>query len=286
MVSHLLLAVGDPRNPPPPSSSSLHCRATSCLSRSEAAQLMDELLLPATERGHRITLGLQKLPEEVAVYGHDPVLAETYGEFPLSSLDVLLDRAEALLDAEEGSQQSPTTSKKTRRRTIVDVGSGCGRLALYLALSRPSWDVYGVEISRVLSQEAFRAVNRAIDQGCLQTAEYDDENDQLSEPHSGSLLTLYCGPAQEYSQLLERADLVFCYSTAFESAGFSEGAGGMILGQEWSTLFAVNARGLCITTDKALEPAAGWAILDRVDVPNPEVFRSTGYIQRLLTVTR
>jgi hypothetical protein len=75
--------------------------------------------------------------------------------------------------------------------------------------------------------------------------------------------------------------LILCYSTAFESAGFSEESEAMLLGHDWPTLFA-DSDGLCITTEEALDPTAGWRILDRMDVPNPEVFESTGYIQRLI----
>jgi len=253
---------------------------------------MDDLVLPATERGRRITLGTLQL--EGVLDSQDPVLFETYGEFPLSSLDVLLDRAQELLDEQDDDEKDPRSSPETdktrrRRRTIVDVGSGCGRLALYMALSRPSWDVYGVEISPVFHQEAVRAVNRAVNHGCLQMMSVDpepDSNNKTSEEPAASTsrLTLHCGPAQAFPDLLQQADLIFCYSTAFASAGFSQASAVMLLGQEWTTLFANNARAasLCITTDKALDPAAGWMILDRIDVPNPEVFESTGYIQRLI----
>lgn len=238
---------------------------------------MDGLVLPATDRGRRIGLGTeaQRLREGVAIASKDPVLFETYGEFPLPSLDLLLDRAEALLEAPASSE----------RRTIVDVGSGCGRLALYMALSRRSWDVYGIEISPVFHNEAIKAVDRAIGQGCLlrmTTDEPGDEKPEGSSCSSSSRLTLRCGPAQDHPELLQRADLIFCYSTAFESAGFSEESAAMLLGHDWTALLAGNTRPecLCITTDKALDPAAGWTILDRMDVPNPEVFESTGYIQR------
>eukprot|EP00549_Striatella_unipunctata_P017543 CAMPEP_0118708104 /NCGR_PEP_ID=MMETSP0800-20121206/21662_1 /TAXON_ID=210618 ORGANISM="Striatella unipunctata, Strain CCMP2910" /NCGR_SAMPLE_ID=MMETSP0800 /ASSEMBLY_ACC=CAM_ASM_000638 /LENGTH=53 /DNA_ID=CAMNT_0006611181 /DNA_START=14 /DNA_END=175 /DNA_ORIENTATION=+ len=34
-------------------------------------------------------------------------------------------------------------------------------------------------------------------------------------------------------------------------------------------------------TDRILDPSYGWELKDRLDVPNPEVMGSTGYIQVL-----
>jgi len=267
-ISSLLLA---------PSSSdfvaSIYCSATTgSLSRTEAATLMDEFVLPAAEKGRRIALGAHQLVDGVAVDGKDPVLFETYGEFPLPSLDSLLDRAEELFGAEQ-------SYSATARRKIVDIGSGCGRLALYMSLSRPTWDVYGIEISPVFHAEAVLAVKRAIEQGLLKNVE--DDTTTCSNPDNNGRLVLHCGPAQNFSDILQEADLIFCYSTAFESAGFSEESAALLLGHDWTSLMAdTRSSSLCITTDKALNPAYGWRILDRLDVPNPEVFESTGFIQK------
>lgn len=257
---------------------------------------MDEHILPVSEKGRRIQLGNHQLRDGEAVHGQDPILFETYGEFPLPSLDVLLDRAGELLllQEREHDQQlrsgEPSSPHGSRRRTIVDVGSGCGRLALYMALSRPNWNVYGIEISPVFHQEAMEAVHRAAEQGCLQMSKDDDgisnETDYSFSKTTAthSRLVLHCGPAQEYTSILQKADLIFCYSTAFESAGFSEEADALLLGDDWNVLFAdTGTECLCITTDKALSPNYGWKILDRIDVPNPEVFESTGYIQQRLS---
>lgn len=241
-------------------------RSASCLPRAAAAELLDASLLPAVEKGVRLQLCDGPVPGQV-VAGSDPVLFETYGEFPLSSLDTLLDRAEELLP----------TSDRDGPLSVVDLGSGCGRLALYLALSRPSWDVHGIEISPALHRAAVEAAERGAAQGCL--IGYDGSS-TLGVPRS-SRLTLHHGPAADFSELLQSADIIFCYSTAFESCGFSEQATAMVLGRDWNELLTSNVRlnRLCITTDKALDPSYGWRILDRIDVPNPEVFESTGFIQ-------
>jgi Putative methyltransferase len=269
-VAHLLLALSDHEV--------LRSRSASCLSRAEAANVLNQNILPSTEKGARIQLGGQRLHRGVAVAGNDPVLYETYGEFPLGSLDILLDRAEELVVA---CGESSTT------KTVVDLGSGCGRLALYMALSRPSWDVHGIEISPIFHQEAVKAVERAVAQGFVVHSDPSGDADKSpvgSETTlSNSRLSLHLGPAGDFPDLLQSADLIFCYSTAFESSGFSEQSSAMILGREWNELLTTNCRSssLTITTDKGLDPVFGWRILDRIDVPNPEVFESTGYIQRL-----
>ena len=261
-----------------------HCTAKSCLSRTEAAQILDAHILPTAQKGARLRLGGYQAG--VAVAGNDPALFETYGEFPLSSLDILLDRAEELL----ATATTKTTDNKSRK-TVVDLGAGCGRLALYMALSRTSWDVHGIEIASVFHQEAVNAVERAVAQGCLLHCSHpsgDDapsviDSDDDSQSTANSRLSLHLGAAGEFPKLLQSADLIFCYSTAFESSGFSEQATAMILGREWNELLTSTCQSssLCITTEKALDPVFGWRILDRIDVPNPEVFESTGYIQRL-----
>lgn len=250
-------------------------------------QILDAHILPATQKGARLQLG--GCQAGVAVAGNNPALFETYGEFPLSSLDILLDRAEELL----ATATTTTPSDNKSRKTVVDLGSGCGRLALYMALSRTSWDVHGIEIAPVFHQEALNAVERAVAQGCLRhisdpsgddTSSVMDSDDDSSHHSTTSRLSLHLGAAGDFPKLLQSADLIFCYSTAFESSGFSEQATAMILGREWNELLTSNCQSssLCITTEKALDPVFGWRILDRIDVPNPEVFESTGYIQRLV----
>jgi hypothetical protein len=81
--------------------------------RSEAARVINEQLVPKEDYGQRITLGLtaQNLQDHdgILLAGNDKVLSEAYGEFPLSSLDILLDRAGQLMyhshDSSSKSQQ-------------------------------------------------------------------------------------------------------------------------------------------------------------------------------------
>lgn len=264
MAHWLSMAVSNPRP-------ALRCQATSCLSRTEAAYVLDHHILPTTQKGARMLLG--GVQGGVAVTGDDPILFETYGEFPLRSLDTLLDRAEELLAA-----------SGEPKRTVVDLGSGCGRLALYMALSRNAWDVYGVEISPSFHKEAVNAVDRALDRGCMVQSDGSHESTFSFETTSStSRLSLHLGPAGDFTELLQLADIIFSYSTAFKSSGFSERSSTMVLDVEWNVLLTKFCQSTCliITTDKALDPDFGWEILDRIDVPNPEVLESIGYIQRL-----
>lgn len=271
--------------------------STGCLSRSEASNLIDTVILPSKAKGSRLQLSSLGSPSAFnrVISGKDPALYETYGEFPLSSLDLLLDRA---------AQYVQPSNCPDDRITVIDLGSGCGRLALYMALSRPSWDVIGIEISPALHDEALCAVERAVGTGflkrnenCLVTVpppspppiadpQYPlaKEPSMKSIPSSFSRLSLLAGSANELSDMLIKADLIFCYSTAFASSGFSEPISAMILGNEWNDLLTKCCcanRNVCLTTDKALDPKLGWRILEQTDVSNPEVFESTCYIQRL-----
>jgi len=85
--------------------------------------------------------------------------------------------------------------------------------------------------------------------------------------------------------LLKDADILFMYSTAFSSSHFDPGVGALILDDdEWSKPLSMLCHNGCvaITTDKALNPRYGWILVDRIDdVPNPEVYGTTGYIHVL-----
>jgi hypothetical protein len=315
------------------------------LSRDEARNLLDNEILRNVDKGRRLQLQDQDsdYPAIVAgtvIAGNDPRLFETYGEFPLSSLDVLLDRAIELWaksndysDTTMMEAPSPNLSTTITTRaltkpkkcfTVVDLGSGCGRLALYMALTRggdsgsggsssssssssagSEWHVHGIEIAPSFHQEGLRAVQQAVDLGYLRSSSplkdemsatstsfsVEDDASTIAASPSTSLqsplssrLSLHLGPAADFAELLQSADIVFCYSTAFESSHFSESAAALILAREWSDLLRRNCKQkpcICITTDKALDPRLGWKILDRINVPNPEVFESTGYIQGL-----
>ena len=57
----------------------------------------------------------------------------------------------------------------------------------------------------------------------------------------------------------------------------------MILSPKWSKTLASTCHNRCVgvTTDRALNPDDGWILVDRMDVENPSVWGSTGYISVL-----
>lgn len=225
--------------------------------RGMAQALLQEHILPSLEYSRRTSLGrkAQGIDSYDVVAGQDERLYQTYGEFPLESFDILLDRATtewAIKDAERHS----------KRPTFVDLGSGCGRLVLYMALTRPDWDVHGIELSPLLHSEAIQAHDRARASGwCTQ-----DNN-----------ISFHCGDASQFRELLQGADIIFCYSTTWKTNGFSPERGTLVLAQEWNNILSACRDGVVITTDRSLD--SSWQILDKIDVPNPEAYESTGYIQ-------
>ena len=227
------------------------------LTRSEASRLLEERILPASEYAKRTGLGRQAQGVQVAdlVQGNDVRLYQTYGEFPLQSFDSLLDLTVAHF------------KQPKKRLRVLDLGSGCGRLVFYIGLTRPHWIVQGIELSSVLHEEALRARMRL-----QQVVDQDTTVTQME---------LFCGPASSFTDVIRQADVIFCYSTAFESDGFSTETGTMVLAQEWNDLFAKSCSEDClvITTDKSLDMR--WKILDRLDVENREVCESTGFVHRL-----
>ena len=269
--------------------------------RKEAQTLLDTQLLPKSEYDKRSGLGhdAQGLDDsspltDGVIRADDPRLQFTYGEFPLASLDVLLDRAMKIRNNEVASVVR-SSSNPTERITVVDVGSGCGRLCLYMALTRLTWAVHGIEISDLLHEEATQAAKRAEQYGFLRQRTDDDllsslaaaaaVDDDDPQPRFGGHLSLHLGPAEKFGRLLSQADILFCYSTAWEASGFSEQAGTLILSPQWNQVLTANTiqrSPLVITTDRALDPAYGWKILEEIDVANPEVFGSRCYIQQRL----
>jgi hypothetical protein len=257
---------------------SIHLMASSVsnrLSREQAVQVLDRDVLPATDYGKRIKVGrdAQGIVVGQAISSLDPVLAKTYGEFPLESFDILMDAAITHL---------PQTNGKSVQ--FVDVGSGCGRLCFYTALTRGDassskpWKVHGIEIYDLLHQEATRARDAAFEKGWLQEAQGDDDTAVVNS------LSLHLGPAEDFSEsILKHADLIFAYSTTWTNSGFSPTVSAMILSDEWNRLFSESCKPGCVvvTTDRALDPRYGWKVLDRLDVANPEVFESTGFVQIL-----
>lgn len=257
---------------------------------------MDTMLMPAEEHGERMGwgrdaqgLGCENLGTVGALSPSDPRLSRTYAEFPLSSFDELLDLGLKYASLQESSSSaSPTVN-------LVDVGSGCGRLAFYAALTRKGlnehdtnhelkqigWEVHGIEISSLLHEKGVNFIEIGIQKGLWEAPSHPS-----SKSSNQNSISLHCGAAEEEDsrQLLSRANLVFMYSTAFSALSFSPDLGAMILDPEWSQLLSEACSEGCvvITTDRALDPAHGWNLIDRLDVENPEVFGTTGYVQVLL----
>jgi hypothetical protein len=288
-----------------------------CLGRTEAESLLnDPEFLPTLEYGDRIVFGRQAAEkehgggdndgdEEVGImFSDDPRLARTYAEFPLKSLDILLDEAVRHLPTETIDSNDAGAAVN-----MVDIGSGLGRIVLYSALTRgtneagknhsnndgnnnnnnPSWNVRGIEISSSLHNRALEFVQTGVEREIFEenTIEKNNGDDRRSFGSRNSL-SFQCGSAIDESgrSLLEDAHLVFAYSTAFKATGFDPGVGALILDtEEWSLPLSEACSDGCvvITTDRALNPDLGWRVVERLEVPNPEVLGTTGYIHVLET---
>ena len=197
------------------------------------------------------------------VSAHDERLSFTYAEFPLESFRELVDLA----------HQYTTNTTTANHSTLVDLGSGCGRLVLYASLSLHNWRVQGVEISPLLHDYAVQSLTRGVREGLF----LDKNNNNNTQAQ------LHLGPVEPHTNALRNTSILFAYCTVWPTAGFSEALGAMILDSSWSRMLAEQCVDGCvvITTDRALDPKHGWVLLDRRDVSNPDVFGSTGYVQVL-----
>lgn len=268
------------------------CTIPTKLDRELAQDVMATVILPAGEYGNRIRYGKDAqgyTASSTIITADDPRGVFTYGEFPMTSMDALVDLA---LSHYHKNNES---DGKQEHYTMIDLGSGCGRLVFYAALTRgqqhhhqqdggSSWSIHGIEISDILHDEGLRACLAGMDHGYFQAHDTDNDNPIISQqqppPSNNNQFTLHRGPAQDFAPLLQQADIVFAYSTAFSTAGFSEALGAMVMGHEWNELLSQNCRPgtVAITTDRALDPALGWNLVERMDVDNREVMGSTGYI--------
>ena len=231
---------------------------------------MDETVMPSEEYDIRMVYGrdAQKLDASTIVKASDPRMAYTYGEFPMSSLDELVDLA--LTHSER--------CKGKKEITLVDLGSGCGRLVLYSAMTRGrednvSWTVHGIEISDALHDEGVRASLGGLDNGIFQ--------EKSDDSVTANQLFLHRGPAKGFASLFQQADIVFAYCTVFDTVGFDPSLGAMVMSKEWNEVLTCSPGAIVITTDRCLDPAYGWKLQDRLDVDNREVMGSTGYINIL-----
>ncbi|KAL3937144.1 MAG: hypothetical protein SGBAC_007682 [Bacillariaceae sp.] len=270
----------------------------SLLGREEAQSVINDILMPQDLYGDRIGLGrdAQGIRAGTKMDANDPRLSMTYAEFPLTSLDQLMDLAlqymkssasNAGADDDDDDVDDETSKLETTMPfACMDIGSGCGRIALYLAMTREgnpdgtksssskAWNVHGIEISDLLHQEALGYCQKAVDNDLISPSFASEEMNTLS---------LHLGPAENFGSLLRETDCIFAYSTAFTAKVFSPELGALILGPDWSQLLGESCKDGCmaITTDRALDPAYGWQLVDRLDVENREVFGTTGYVHIL-----
>jgi len=278
------------------SSSSWSWSVKTRLERSEVQTLLNgEDFLPPREYGDRIGLGRQAQgignAHNGPIQADDPRLTMTYAEFPLDSFDILLDAGL------KHFHRYNTDSQSTFR--LVDIGSGLGRIVLYAAMSRGTsienqgkktngpvaWQIHGIECASLLHQRALLLAQEGEKRGVFElipSTTSDDNNNNSINGHNS--FSLHLGPAQNFqNSILCNADLIFAYSTAFSAKTFSPEMGALILDPEWSGFLGQRCQQGCvaITTDRALDPRCGWKLLERIEVGNPDVFGSVGYIHIL-----
>ena len=266
--------------------------------RTTAQEIVTQFLCPPNEELY--AAGLEAFDEgglgDGTIKCDDPRTEYTFDQFPLESFDSLIDRA---LDHVEQSSQ---------HKTIVDLGSGCGRLVFYASLTRERWNVHGVEIGTQLHALAVNSLQRGVEKGWLIQSSSTNSNDLMEEEHLddySSKIQFHNGNAilsqDPYykstvedsdtsrsciQSLLAKTSLIFAYSTVWETDSlqpFNEELGAMILSPKWSKTLASTCHNGCVavTTDRALNPDDGWILVDRMDVENPSVWGSTGYISVL-----
>jgi hypothetical protein len=254
---------------PPDGSCIFSARVLNRLSREDAQHVVDTTLLPIDQYGSRVKASKDSQgfdPMELIV-GSDPRLCFSYGEFPIHSTDALIDLALNYI---------PPFHSRVK---LLDLGSGCARLVCYFALTRGSksqpWSVSGLEISEILSREAIRATTTGVSTKLL-----DLDSHKIDGYNH---LSLYLGAAEDLRNVISRANIIFSYCSTFTTDHFSIELKAMILDRQWSELLAnVCCNGcIVITTDRALDPAYGWELVDRLEVDNREVMGSIGYIQIL-----
>ncbi|KAL7487139.1 hypothetical protein ACHAW6_012740 [Cyclotella cf. meneghiniana] len=310
---------------PHASINSASASALTRIDRSRAQQILDTVLCPTDEERDRTTAGMQAFASSSddyrgrAIKGDDPRNQYTYGEFPYNSFDVLVDRALELMEKQGEVKKGSTDEKVTIKKNMVDLGSGCGRLVLYAALTRNNggseqgtsnhmWDFHGVEIGSQLHSLAVKSLKRGVDNGwfCRSIHGNLGNPDVMNtaskiEFHNGNALLVddpYFSTAKDrkhdnpltnrnsIQSVLSEATLLFAYSTVWEtdpSRAFDPELQAMILSPKWSqTLASLCPSGcMAVTTDRALNPQDGWRFLERMEVENPSVWGSMGYISIL-----
>jgi len=299
------------------SSSSFATRNDYSLDRPTAQQIVSDILCPPNEERSRTNAGMEAFGQDrhsKVITNDDPRNEYTYGEFPFDSFDLLVDRAIEYMDetiiATQQQQQQQQQEKeeksggnqRKKKKKMVDVGSGCGRLVLYAGLTRSdNWDVTGIEIGQQLHLLAVNSLQRGINEDLFKSGDVVVDNNASSSAEESSQLTFYNGnvlPGKDpYFQntqsdndtiqsILSQANLLFAYSTVWETdsaQSFNPDIGAMVLSSKWSQTLASTCQNgvVAITTDRVLNPDDGWKLLDRMDVDNPSVWGSVGYISML-----
>lgn len=153
----------------------------------------------------------------------------TYGEFPLSFFqDVLHIMADLLLQDGRGGEANTTPITKDpvlrsdsskRGGTLVDLGSGVGRLTLAAALLAPpnAWkESVGLEIVSEHHASALEAQEEALYSGLLPLQQDPSADAVPSAPITTTSFILgdFFDPA--LAGILQGTTAVFAYSTAFE----------------------------------------------------------------------
>jgi hypothetical protein len=297
-------------------SATVHTR----LDRPTAQQITDTILCPPEEERDRNNAGMQAFdtaPDQYrgnVIENNDPRTQFTYGEFPFDSFDLLVDRALELMG------QTEKKNHQKSRNVMVDLGSGCGRLVLYAALTRCNeatqqreessvdqhtiWDFHGIEIASKLHHLAVSSLQKGVDNelyGPASSNEIAESSNSKIAFHNGNALLVEdpyfplqssdgsddnAEVSKEIQSIISQSTLVFAYSTVWETdpvKPFDPDLQAMILSPKWSQTLA----GLCpsgcvaVTTDRALNPRDGWRLLDSMEVDNPSVWGSVGYISVL-----
>lgn len=263
------------------------------IDRPTAQQIVNNILCPPNEERSRTNAGMEAFGSDTnsqVITNDDPRNEYTYGEFPFDSFDLLIDLAASHVVDEE------TTTTTTTRKQMIDVGSGCGRLPLYAGLTRSDWDVTGIEIGHQLHSLAVGSLQRGINEDLFRPI-IDDTTASVDEAqisfYNGNVLPgidPYFQNTQSdndtVQSILSQANLLFAYSTAWETdsdQSFNPELGAMVLSSKWSQTLASTCQNgvVAVTTDRVLNPEHGWKLLDRMDVDNPSVWGSVGYISVL-----
>ena len=215
----------------------------------EPLAIFEKSLYPAQEYSDRNGISRKDGYWSFVHRNEEPNPDFTYGEFPLPFFHRLIDRACELHGCGDDR----------RSCSLIDLGSGAGRLALWAAATSAWRRVVGVEYLRSLARTAVEKLEEARAAGLLRTDE----------------VVLTQGTWDEKLDCFAEVDVAFAYTTAITTndEGILEGL---------SRALAQRLRRGCIvvTTDYKLDPAH-FEVLDTMTGENSGVGgTSTGYLHR------